>query len=357
MWVLESFGGKVVAGPFKTQAAMARVLGVSQQFVNRKIKTCNRLFHLDGKRVIAKREAEFAVGKQTFNTKSDVAIFLGVPESDVARVFKKKSSGFVHTPKGKIKVVKLKLGQETVLPELAEVRPAILLRNLKDEKQEFSSVAAAAKELKIDPKTIPSALKAGRDSFTRKSDGETFKIEIASPLPKRSQVKPRPPKPPAVEEEPPKPAEEDPFCDRICQNICPALRNGFDHWWSRAKLELLKPGEKVKCFCDSEKISRVLLVDECFQLQWEDDPESFWGNWDLSCLFLQNREDIVELMKKYDYLGMLPLFDTMTKKIFWRIAISQEETPAEKNSEDETSAEENSEDETPAEENSTDHEA
>ena len=137
MWVLESISGKVVAGPFKTQAAMARVLGVSQQFVNRKIKTCNRLFHLDGKRVIAKREAEFAVGKQTFNTKSDVAIFLGVPESDVARVFKKKSSGFVHTPKGKIKVVKLKLGQETVLPELAEVRPAILLRNLKDENKNF----------------------------------------------------------------------------------------------------------------------------------------------------------------------------------------------------------------------------
>ena len=347
MWVLESISGKVVAGPFKTQAAMAKVFGVSQQFVNRKIKTCNRLFHLDGKRVIAKREAEFAVGKKTFYTKSDVAIFLGVPDADVARVFKKNSSGFVHTPKGKIKVVKLKLG-ETVLPELAEVRPAILLRNWKDEKQEFSSIAAASKELKIDLKTIPSALKAGRDSFTRKSDGDTFKIEIASPLPQRfkPQVKPRP-KPPAFEEEPPKPAEEDPFCDQICQNICPALRNEFDHWWSRAKLKLLKPGEKVKCFCGSEKISRVLLVDEFFQLQWEDDPESCLGNWDLSGLFIKNRDDIVEFMKKYEYLGMLPLFDTMTKKIFWRIAISQEETPAE----------ENSEEETPAEENSADHEA
>ena len=46
------------------------------------------------------------------------------------------------------------------------------------EKQDFFSFAAAAKELKIDPKTIPHALRAGRDSFTRKSDGKKFTIEI-----------------------------------------------------------------------------------------------------------------------------------------------------------------------------------
>ena len=56
--------------------------------------------------------------------------------------------------------------------------------------------AAAAKELKIDPKTIPSALKAGRDSFTRKSDGKKFTIEI----PKENTPSQKKPKPPSEEQ-------------------------------------------------------------------------------------------------------------------------------------------------------------
>ena len=51
--------------------------------------------------------------------------------------------------------------------------------------------ADAARELKIDPKTIPNAIKAGRDSFTRKSDGKKFTFEIPEEnTPSRKKPKP-----------------------------------------------------------------------------------------------------------------------------------------------------------------------
>ena len=44
MWFLKSFSKVVVAGPFKSEAEMAKKLGVSQQFVNRKIRKHDRVF-------------------------------------------------------------------------------------------------------------------------------------------------------------------------------------------------------------------------------------------------------------------------------------------------------------------------
>ena len=67
MWVLESFGGVVVAGPFKSEAEMAKKLGLSQQYVNRQIRNCNFRFRLDGRDVLARREKEFVGGwKKSF---------------------------------------------------------------------------------------------------------------------------------------------------------------------------------------------------------------------------------------------------------------------------------------------------
>ena len=177
MWVLKSISGVVVAGPFKSEAEMAKKLGVSQQYVNRQIRKGNLLFHLDGKKVIANREIAFMAGKQPFYAKEDMAQVLGVPQEAIERVFKKKTSGVIQTPKGKVKIAKLKPG-ETPIPLQPKVRPKICLWDDKNEKQELASFAAAAKELKIDSKTIPNALKAGKDSFTRKSDGRKFTIEM-----------------------------------------------------------------------------------------------------------------------------------------------------------------------------------
>ena len=95
MWVLKSFSKVVVAGPFKSEAEMAKKLGVSQQYVNRKIRKHDRVFSLDGKRVIAIQEANFvACGTNIEATsKEDLALKLGVPPDAVAKKRKKTSCG------------------------------------------------------------------------------------------------------------------------------------------------------------------------------------------------------------------------------------------------------------------------
>ena len=174
MWLLKSFSKVVVAGPFKSEAEMAKKLGVSQQYVNRKIRKNERVFHLDGEKVIAFRETKFVASGTniTATSKEDLALKLGVSQDAVAKVLRKKTSGIFQTPKGEVKIQRLKPGEKPILPAVR------VLWNDDTEKQDFFSFAAAAKELKIDPKTIPHALGAGRDSFTRKSDGKKFTIEI-----------------------------------------------------------------------------------------------------------------------------------------------------------------------------------
>ena len=171
MWLLE-WMSKVVAGPFKSQAEMAKRLGVSQQYVNRQIRKCEFRFQLDGKPVIAREQKEFAGGGKKGFDKADLAMRLGVSKEAVEKVLRKNRSGLLQTPNGKVKIQKLKPGEKPTLPAVR------VLWDDDKEKQDFVSFAAAAKELKIHPKTIPSALKAGRDSFTRKSDGKKFTFEI-----------------------------------------------------------------------------------------------------------------------------------------------------------------------------------
>ena len=280
IWVFKSISGVVVKGPFKSEAALAKKLGLSQQYVNRQIRKSEYLFHLDGKKVIAAREKAFIAGKQTFYTKSDMAIILGVPQEVIERVFKKKSSGVIQTPKGKIKIAKLKPG-ETPIPLQPQVRPTICLWNEENEKQEFSSFAAAAKELKIDPKTIPNALKAGKDSFSRKSDGRKFTIEILEPTSPKVTKQRAPEKAPAVEKEEEKPPataakeekdeektpeaaqkkdaaenekeefdetdnqpEEDPFWDELYEQHCPGVGRAFDIAFNKNKKKPFKTGRK-----------------------------------------------------------------------------------------------------------------
>ena len=186
MWVLKSFSKVVVAGPFKSEAAMARKLGLSQQYVNRQIRKCNFLFHLDGEKVLAIREKEFVGGGKRASDKEELAQRLGVPQEAIEKVFRKKTSGIVQTPKGEVRIQKLKPGEKPILPAVR------VLWNDDTEKQDFVSFAAAAKELKIHPKTIPHALRAGRDSFTRKSDGKKFTIEIPEEN-TPTRLKPKPP--------------------------------------------------------------------------------------------------------------------------------------------------------------------
>ena len=113
MWVLKSLSKAVVAGPFKSEAEMARKLGVSQQYVNRQIQKYNFLFHLDGEKVLAIREKEFVGGGKRASDKEELAQRLGVSQEAVNKVFRKKTSGIVKTPQGKVKIQKLKPGRKT----------------------------------------------------------------------------------------------------------------------------------------------------------------------------------------------------------------------------------------------------
>ena len=185
MWLLESLSHVVVAGPFKSQAEMAKKLGLSQQYVNRQIRKYNFRFCLGGQDVIARREKEFVGGGKRGSDKEELAMRLGVSQETVEKVLRKNRSGFIQTPQGKVKIQKLKPGEKPALPAVR------VLWKDDTEKQDFVSFADAARELKIDPKTIPSAIKAGRDSFTRKSDGKQFTFEIpAENTPSRKKPKP-----------------------------------------------------------------------------------------------------------------------------------------------------------------------
>ena len=121
MWVLKSFSKVVVAGPFKSEAEMAKKLGVSQQYVNRKIRKHDRVFSLDGKRVIAIQEANFVACGTNIEatTQADLALKLGVPPDAVAKVLRKKTSGVVQTPKGEVKIQRLKPGRNQFFRQFA----------------------------------------------------------------------------------------------------------------------------------------------------------------------------------------------------------------------------------------------
>ena len=186
MWVLKSFSKVVVAGPFKSQTEMAKRLGVSHQYVNRKIRKGEFIFQLDGQKVVACREKEFVGGGKSASDKDELAFRLGVSRKAVEKVLANHTSGVLETPQGKVKIQKLKPGEKPALPAVR------VLWNDDTEKQDFVSFAAAAKELKIDSKTIPSAIKAGRNFFTRKSDGKQFTFEIPEEN-TPSRKKPQPP--------------------------------------------------------------------------------------------------------------------------------------------------------------------
>ena len=259
--------------------------------------------------------------------------------------------------------------------------------NDKNEKQEFSSFAAAAKELKIDSKTIPNALKAGKNSFSRKSDGRKFTIEIpektTSPVKKQRveekvqakeakeeeeekvQAKEEEEKKPEIaqkkdatedkqeefdenDDEKPNSEEElihlgmglwekktndqtdeedeDPFWDKVYEENCPGLGTNFDLAFNKNK-KLLQLGGKVERFIDKEKESRVVIVDDCFQHILEDfgllKGSEFEDNFYLSAVCPPN---CAEYYRKYAHVGMLPKYSRYTNGYIWRIKI----TPPEK---------------------------
>ena len=177
MWVLVSHGDKIIGEPAKSESAIAKRLGVSRQFLNKQLKKGKNCFVFKGTAVLVLRQMEFSAAGQEFETQNQMADALGLSRTAVARVFKTGTTGVVQTKEGKEVKISRIVGF-TFVPACPKPLPAIRVRSEVGGLQEFSSIAAASRELKIDPKTIPSALRSGRDSFTRKSDGQKFTVEI-----------------------------------------------------------------------------------------------------------------------------------------------------------------------------------
>ena len=171
MWVLVSHGGKIVGEPAKSESEIAKRLGLSRQFLNRQLKKGKNGFLFQSTPVLVKRQMEFSAAGRQFETQNQMADALGLSRTAVARVFKTETSGVVQTKEGK-EVKISRIAGSTFAPACPKPLPAIRVKSAVGGLQEFSSIAAASRELKIDPKTIPSALRSGRDSFTRKSDGQ-----------------------------------------------------------------------------------------------------------------------------------------------------------------------------------------
>ena len=177
MWVLVSHGDKIIGEPANSESEIAKRLGISRQFLNKQLKKGKNCFIFQGTAVLVLRQMEFSAAGQEFETKNQMADALGLSRSAVSRVFKSGTTGVVQTKEGK-EVKISRIAGSTFAPACPKPLTAIRVKSAVGGLQEFSSIAAASRELKIDPKTIPSALKSGRDSFTRKSDGQKFMIEI-----------------------------------------------------------------------------------------------------------------------------------------------------------------------------------
>ena len=176
MWVLVSFG-KIVGDSVKSESAIAKRLGISRQYLNKQLKKGKNHFMFRGMPVLVMRQMEFSAAGQEFETQNQMADALGLSRAAVARVFKTGKTGVVQTKGGK-EVKVSRIAGSTFIPAYPKPLPAIRVMSEVGGREEFSSIAAASRELGIDSKTIPSALRSGRDSFTRKFDGMKFTVEI-----------------------------------------------------------------------------------------------------------------------------------------------------------------------------------
>ena len=108
----------------------------------------------------------------------------------------------------------------------------------------------------------------------------------------------------------------------------PDLPHNIDVYFNQNKKRLLHPGEKVELFVVSTKDCRVLITDEEFQeticefrssKEFEKDPLGMLGF---------PVAETSEFWNEYDYLGMLPIKNTLLcvrAKYLWRIKITPPE--------------------------------
>ena len=215
MWVLiDNTSKERVSVRFPSQAALARFMKISPQTLNKAVKEGRTIFPFEGRdvQVVEQVFARFEVRDSprgvvlgTFATKADVAKWIGVSRQAVSAAFARLCSWDERTV--------LKDGRKIYLfqtfdkgpmtnpwaedakpiPKKEHARSVHITSDFSD--NFYPSIAAATKDLKIDSKTISSALATGKNKFRRKSDGREFQVKVV-PKPTPVALPPKKVQPP-----------------------------------------------------------------------------------------------------------------------------------------------------------------
>ena len=213
MWVLiDNTSRERVSGRFPSQAALARFMKLSPQTLNKAVKEGRTVFSFEGRDV--------AVVKQVFNrfevkasprgevlgrfaTQADLARSIGASRQAVSAACSRICEWDERTVSVNGKVFFLfpvfdkspitAPWEEKPQPKNEHSRSVHITSE--DFDKIYPSIAAATKDLKIDPKTIAFALTSGRNKFRRKSDRQEFQVKV---LPKPKPVYLPPTLPPKI---------------------------------------------------------------------------------------------------------------------------------------------------------------
>ena len=245
MWVLiDNTSRERVSGRFHSQAALARFMQLSPQTLNKAVKEGRTVFSFEGRdvQVVKQVFARFEVRDSPrgevlgrFATQADLARSIGASRQAVSaacaricdwdeRTVSVNGSVFFLFPVFD-KSPMTAPWEEEPKPKNEHSKSVHITSEIFD--KIYPSIAAATKDLKIDPKTISSALASGRNKFRRKSDRQEFQVKVL-PKPKPVYLPPTlPPKTLCGPLEKPKLSPEETEVDFFEKNWEKILKNCY----------------------------------------------------------------------------------------------------------------------------------
>ena len=210
MWVLiDNTSKERVSGRFSSQAALARFMKISPQTLNKAVKEGRTVFPFEGRDVQVVQQVfnRFEVrdsprGKVVgrFATQADLAKSMGVSRQAVSAacaricnwdertILKDGSKIYIFPVFDKSRMTNPWDEDAKPIPKKEHARSGHITSDVSD--TIYPSIAAATRDLKIDSKTISSALASGKNKFRRKKDGREFQVKVV-PKPTPTALPPK----------------------------------------------------------------------------------------------------------------------------------------------------------------------
>ena len=198
MWVLiDNTSKERVSERFSSQAALARFMKISPQSLNKAVKEGRTVFPFDGRdvQVVQQVFTRFEVRDSPrgnvlgrFATQADLARSLDVSRQAVSAacaricdwdertILKDGSKIFIFPVFDKSPMTNPWEEDLKPTPKKEHARSVHITSD--DFDKIYPSIAAATRDLKIDSKTISSAVASGKNKFRRKSDGREFQVKV-----------------------------------------------------------------------------------------------------------------------------------------------------------------------------------